>query len=130
MGFSHGGFTGMSAIQRNFVQAAKMETMPFKAAVLFYPWCDSVQDEVDIPTLILIGSKDDWTPADQCVELKKHLSNPDLVELIVFEGATHDFDRSNINMEYLGHRLVYDPESAKMAKEKTKEFFAKSLKKN
>lgn len=127
MGFSHGGFTGMRAIQRNFVQAAKMETMPFKAAVMFYPWCDAVQDQVDIPTLILIGSKDDWTPASQCVELKKQLSKPDLLDLIVFEGAYHDFDRLNLNIDYLGHRLVYDPDAARVAKERTKAFFDRHL---
>lgn len=99
IGFSHGGWTGLRAVQKDFVQAVKMETFPFKAAVLFYPWCDAIQDQdIDIPILILIGSKDDWTPANRCLKFKKHLSNPDMVELIVFEGATHDFDRSKINM--------------------------------
>ena len=127
MGFSHGGLTKMRAIQSNFVQAAKMETMPFTASVMFYPWCDMLQDRIGIPTLILIGSKDDWTPAYQCIELKKKLSKPDLLELIVFEGAYHGYDRQNLNIEYLGHHLVYDPNAAIMAKERTKEFFEKHI---
>ncbi len=122
LGFSHGGFTGMRAIQKNFVYAAKMEAMPFKAGVLFYPWCDSIQDQVDIPTLIMIGSKDDWTPAARCVETKKKLSNPDLLDLIVFEGAYHGFDRPIGNKTYLGHHIVHNPDATKIAKDRTKHF--------
>jgi len=128
IGFSHGGFTGMRAIQRNFVYAAKMETIPFKAAVLFYPWCDSTQDQdIAIPTLILIGSKDDWTPADRCVELDRVVSNPELLELVIYDGAYHDFDRPRPNRTYLNHTLRYDVEATQDAKEKTRVFFDRHL---
>ena len=47
--------------------------------------------------MILIGSKDDWTPADRCVELNKWVSNPEMLELVVYDGAYHDFDRPKGN---------------------------------
>jgi dienelactone hydrolase len=129
IGFSHGGWTGLRAVQKNFPYAVNMETIPFKAAVLFYPSCYYAQDEyIAIPTLILIGSKDDWTPADRCVELDKVVSNPEMLELVVYDGAYHDFDRQKQGYRtYLGHVLKYDYEATKDAKERTKAFFDKHL---
>jgi dienelactone hydrolase len=129
IGFSHGGWTGLRAVQRNFPYSVNMETIPFKAAVLFYPSCYYAQDEyIAIPTLILIGSKDDWTPADRCVELDRAVSNPEMLELVVYDGAYHDFDRNKQGYRsYLGHVLKYDVKATKDAKERTKEFFEKYL---
>ncbi len=128
IGFSHGGLTGIKAIQTNFKHSAKMEEMPFKTAVLFYPWCDSALDQdIDIPTLIFIGDKDDWTPASRCVELKKWVSKPDRVKLVVYENAYHCFDRPKGYREYSGHILKYDDTATKDAKERTKEFFDQYL---
>ena len=106
-----------------------METIPFKAAVLFYPSCYYAQDEyIGIPTLILIGSKDDWTSADRCVELDRVVSNPEMLELVVYEGAYHDFDRQKQGYRtYLGHVLKYDVKATRDAKERTKAFFDRYL---
>jgi len=94
---------------------------------LFYPWCDAaLDDDIVIPTLILIGDKDDWTPSNRCVDLKNKLPNPEILDLIVYEDATHSFDMK-IDMEYLGHKLKYNPGAAENAKEKTKAFFDKHL---
>ena len=128
MGFSHGGWTGLRAVQKNFPYTVNLETNPFKAAVLFYPSCYYAHDQyISIPTLILIGEKDDWTPASRCVELDKWVTNPDMLELIVYEGAYHDFDRPKGNREYLGHTLKYDDVATKDAKERTRKFFDRHL---
>ena len=129
LGFSHGGWTGMRAVQKNFMYSVNMETMPFKAAVLFYPSCNSRQhQDIAIPTLILIGSKDDWTPSSKCVELDKWVAHPEMLELVVYEGAYHDFDRQKKGYRtYLGHVLKYDNDATKDAKEKTKIFFDRHL---
>jgi dienelactone hydrolase len=129
IGFSHGGWSGLRAVQRNFPYTVNMDTIPFKAAVLFYPSCNSRQhQEIAIPTLIMIGSKDDWTPAARCVELNKWVTQPEMLELVVYEGAYHDFDRQKKGYRtYLGHVLKYDVEATKDSKERTKAFFDKHL---
>ena len=128
IGFSHGGWTGLRAVQKNFPYSVNMETIPFKAAVLFYPSCYYGQDQyIAVPTLILIGEKDDWTSADRCVELNKVVSNPEMLELVVYDGAYHDFDRPKGNREYLGHTLKFDDKATKDAKKRTKEFFERHL---
>lgn len=129
MGFSHGGWAGMRAIQKTFPYSIKMETIPFKSAVLFYPSCNSRQhQDIAIPTLILIGSKDDWTPAHRCVELDRVVAQPELLELVLYDGAYHDFDRPKQGYRtYSGHVLKYDVEATKDAKKRTKAFFDKYL---
>jgi dienelactone hydrolase len=50
--------------------------------VAYYPYCyDKV--EFSTPTLVLIGDKDDWTPAKLCEAVK---GKPNL-EMVVFPGA-------------------------------------------
>ena len=41
----------------------------FRAAVAFYPPCRGFRGNVTIPTLILIGERDDVTPAADCRDL-------------------------------------------------------------
>ena len=54
-----------------------------KAAVAYYPSCQQQFDrDVAVPLLILIGDKDDWTPADNCRKLQSAgFRRPDLVEV-------------------------------------------------
>ena len=37
--------------------------LKFRAAVAYYPLCGVASEELNVPTLILIGELDDWTPA-------------------------------------------------------------------
>jgi dienelactone hydrolase len=50
------------------------------------------------PLLLLIGEKDDWTPAKPCVELseKTRVQYPgDTFELRIYPDSYHDFDAPN-----------------------------------
>ena len=38
----------------------------FRAAVAFYPPCRGFKGDMTVPTLILIGERDDVTPAEEC----------------------------------------------------------------
>jgi dienelactone hydrolase len=106
-----------------------MDSFPIKAAVLFYPWCNSQLDQnIKVPTLIHIGKDDDWTQSYRCVELQNRLSKPELVELVVYEGAHHGFDRPIEKGKYYGHTMEYNPAATKQALEKTKGFFREYLK--
>jgi dienelactone hydrolase len=76
----------------------------------------------------MIGSKDDWKPADRCVELGKWLSNPGMLELVVYDGAYHDFDRQKQGYRsYLGNLLKYDVKATKDAKGRIRAFFDRCL---
>ena len=79
--------------------------------IAYYPYCyDNVQ--FSTPTLVLIGDKDDWTPAKLCEAAK---DKPNL-EIVVFPGATHAF---NVPFEkpvdYLGHHFVHDEKATQEA---------------
>ena len=49
-----------------------------------------------MPTLILIGSADDWTPAAICQQMVAGARDRSArVQIVVYPGAQHEFDRAN-----------------------------------
>lgn len=119
LGLSHGGKTILEAIKRS--NSAGLAITPFRAAVAFYPSC--VEPEpIDIPVLVLIGSEDNWTPADHCVAYLDKLQPPHEMTLKVFEGAHHAFDHPGIDIVEFGHIVRSDPEAAAQAIQMTREF--------
>lgn len=103
MGWSNGGTATLHAATRPAAGA----TPGFRSAIAFYPGCRSLLRSdalAAIPTLVLAGGADDWTPAHECVEWagrQQAARRP--VEVVVYEGAHHAFDR-------LGQGLRYRPE--------------------
>lgn len=96
IGGSHGGSSTLNAM------AAREEGAGFAAAVSLYPAC-GVQIgawngnrgvfQTAAPLLILIGEKDDWTPAEPCrrlAETAQAAGHP--VSIKVYPGAHHSFD--------------------------------------
>ncbi|HVF62377.1 MAG TPA: dienelactone hydrolase family protein [Casimicrobiaceae bacterium] len=101
LGWSHGGSTGLATInagRREVAAANERSAAPsVRAAVLFYPGCSSaarnVQWRTSVPTRILIGDADDWTPAQACVDLaSKAKAHGMPLETHVYAGAHHGFD--------------------------------------
>jgi dienelactone hydrolase len=72
----------------------------FKSAVVFYPGCRGVQQAAErqewnprIPTLMLIGEADTWTPVGPCRELAGLAATRGRsLTLIVYPDAVHGFD--------------------------------------
>ena len=125
LGFSHGGTTGLKVVERTLW--FKKEIPPVKAAVLYYPGCyTTAENIITTPTLILIGEKDDWTFSHRCADMENELTNPDIVELVVYKNATHGFNVP-VDIEYLGHKIKYNAEADENAKEKTRAFFDRHL---
>jgi len=96
MGGSHGGSTTLATM------AARAEK-GFAAAVALYPSCAPGRRgwQVDpsgayrtaAPVLILIGERDDWTPAAPCVTLAEEAQKAHQpVAIKVYPGAHHSFD--------------------------------------
>ena len=106
MGGSHGGTTTVSAMlapQSDSEPLATERRNGFAAAVALYPGCapsgrswlvtGSGGYRPVAPLLILIGEKDDWTPADACQKLAadaQAAGSP--VEIKIYPGAHHSFD--------------------------------------
>jgi dienelactone hydrolase len=117
MGGSHGGTTTVSAMlapQGDSAPLAVERRQGFAAAVALYPGCapsgrswhaaSGVYRAV-APLLILVGDKDDWTPADACRKLAAEAQaagSP--VEITVYPGAHHAFD-SNRPVRYIAGRI-------------------------
>src|SRR5262249_9212740 len=59
------GITLSVAATRSF-EPLLPSNLRFRAAVAFYPPCRTAVMRPEIPTLILIGALDDWTPSEYC----------------------------------------------------------------
>jgi dienelactone hydrolase len=97
LGWSDGGLVSLVAVRPN---GAPHDGSPdFRSAVAFYPSCRRQREtawSARIPTLILIGSADDWTPAGVCQQMVADAHGRSAhVQIIVYPGAHHEFDRAN-----------------------------------
>ena len=95
MGGSHGGATTLAAM------VAPSASPGFRAAVALYPGCAQWLRSQDAyrpagPLLILIGEKDDWTPAEPCRRLAEAAQQAGApVTIKVYPGAYHSFDSAS-----------------------------------
>ena len=84
----------------------------FRAAVAYYPWCFSFSGTVLVPAVILIGERDDWTPAETCRKMVARRNGEGApLRLVVYPGAYHAFDVLNLRDQprtLLGHHLEYN----------------------
>jgi dienelactone hydrolase len=126
MGWSHGGRITLETAYR------KTED-PFRAAVAFYPSCRRPLTGLNAPLLILIGEKDDWTPAARCVAAMPKAPNPAASDVVlkVYPGAYHGFDRPGNSTDVRGatgmHHLEYEPEAEADAIIRVKAFLERYL---
>jgi len=71
----------------------------FRSAVAFYPGCRRLGDlawSARVPTLILIGAADDWSPAAPCRKMIQEARGRSAhAEIITYPGAYHEFDHPN-----------------------------------
>ena len=67
VGFSQGAWVTLLVAEANSSKLfVRPSNLGFRAVVAFYPLCRAVAGRPVIPTLILIGVLDDWTPAPDC----------------------------------------------------------------
>ncbi len=104
MGQSHGGAATLFATLRDGADKSPPPSPAFVGAIAFYPDCTlrgrtSQLFEVQRPLLILVGEKDDWTPADKCRELLPRLSGKPF-ELHTYADAVHAYDNPGSKLRY------------------------------
>jgi dienelactone hydrolase len=152
MGGSHGGSTtlaAMAAPESAWEPLARDKRAGFAAAVALYPGCRARLGswradgtgtyQAVAPLLILIGDKDDWTPAAPCVALaRSSQATRHPVEIVVYPGAHHSFDSdrpvrfvaTRVNMNAPGGRGATtggDPRAWADSIRRVAEFFERTL---
>jgi dienelactone hydrolase len=116
-GFSQGAMLALLAVERGQIERSARQK--FRAAIGFYPPCLGLKGNMTVPTLILIGELDDWTPAQECRNLAEGRDDWGIsreqgkgvpVEITVYPGAHHDFDVSRFRTpeKFLGHHLEFN----------------------
>jgi dienelactone hydrolase len=130
LGFSMGGWTVLAAGSQDADLVDNPDRLAFKAAVAFYPVCSLVRGIMIMPTLILTGASDDWTPSKDCeVMMARRAGAGAPVDLTIYPGAYHGFDATILQpgLVVFGHRLEYNAEAATKARAATREFLARQL---
>lgn len=97
LGWSNGGSAALWAVRPT--AAPHDGGADFRSAAAFYPSCRRLREtawSARIPTLILAGGADDWTPATLCQQMVAGARGRSArAEIIVYPGAYHEFDRAN-----------------------------------
>ncbi|WP_312014743.1 MULTISPECIES: dienelactone hydrolase family protein [unclassified Bradyrhizobium] len=99
LGFANGGRVALTSVEHGFLEQASPNK--FHAAIAFYPPCRHFKGGMTVPTLILIGERDDVTPAEECrkmvdgrdawgISRQKDQGAP--IKLIIYPDAYHGFD--------------------------------------
>jgi dienelactone hydrolase len=125
VGFSQGADTALKIAAAPAAAGAGA----FKSAAAFYPPCANEADAtLAIPTLILVGARDDVTPAADCAALAKRQA-PGMVKLVVYPGAAHAFDLPEFGAgrQVMGMTLAYDRNAAQRAWAELREFLKARL---
>ncbi|HEX5454981.1 MAG TPA: dienelactone hydrolase family protein [Stellaceae bacterium] len=128
LGFSMGAKAVFNDVQAGGGAAEKAERRHFSAAIGFYPNCRSRAGIMTVPTLILVGDKDDWALASWCREMMARRNGKGApVKLVIYPGATHAFNVPGRTRDYLGHHLAYDPQATAAAWKEVREFLQMTL---
>jgi len=131
VGNSQGGMVTLSVAEaRTFEFFINPSNLAFRAAVALYPPCLGAGARPGIPTLILIGELDDWTPAKDCARLIARWggSHPP-VELVTYPGAYHGFDSPSLQpgRKSFDHWLEYNADAAEDANRRIRDFLTHQL---
>jgi dienelactone hydrolase len=98
IGWSHGASTILYTVRP---RARRQDEGPdFRSVVAFYPGCRRSGEtawSARVPTLILIGLADDWTPASVCQSMVNGARGRSArAEIVTYPGAYHAFDHPNM----------------------------------
>lgn len=93
LGWSHGAISALGASTSPFAPAAKQY---FRAVAVYYPACDALAARnyfPAVPTLVIVGLADNWTPAPPCIELARKVADEGgNLKLVAYPDAYHAFD--------------------------------------
>jgi len=136
VGFAWGAMLTFSAVERGAVERASKHK--FHAAAAFDPFCGSYKGIMTIPTLILIGERDDPDRADACrkmvageddMGISRQKGEGAPVRLIVYPDAYFTFAVQTLQTptQYLGHRMEFNKSAADQSSEALREFLHSTI---
>jgi dienelactone hydrolase len=136
LGFSQGGWLALASVEHGIIE--QLSKNKFRSAAAFYPPCMRLKGNMTVPTLILVGELDDWTPAPECRRLaegqddygvSRNKENGIPLKLIVYPGAYHAFDNPALyeGLQYLGHHLEYNQEATDQSADALRGFLDATL---
>ena len=95
-GWSLGGGVTLFSGWKPLKEAINID-LDFSARLAFYPACFAVPETIDfedVPTHVLIGELDTWTPSEACVEFENIMQEHSYdFNVTVYENSYHSFDR-------------------------------------
>jgi dienelactone hydrolase len=129
VGYSQGADTALTIASGRFASAFVLpQGAKFKAAAAFYPPCvNQGSARLALPTLILVGDRDDVTPAADCARLARAQPRGiSKLKLTVLAGADHAFDNPGFTggARVYGMWLKYDGAATEQAKAELHRFLA------
>jgi len=136
LGWANGASALLWAVRPQMPRGASAD---FRSAIAFYPDCrisSGLGWSARIPTLLLIGAKDDVSSPPACRQMIDGARGRSaLTRIVVYPGAYHDFDRANLPVHLAagaadaavpdrGH-LGSDPEARADAQKLVEEWLAR-----
>jgi dienelactone hydrolase len=127
VGSSQGAIVALQLVSTRPNFFAVPDDLKFKAVVAYYPECSFATEQLTLPTIILIGELDDWTPARDCERwMARRAGKGAPVKLVVYPGAHHSFDDPNLSegLQAFGHWIKYDADAAQRSVTEMHDFLA------
>ncbi len=117
IGWSFGGGAVLTALNEY-----KTEQLILTRAIIYYPMCMDPPSKV--PVLMLLGEEDDVVRNKSCQEVAKKSDIPEAVKIVIYPGAHHGFDMSELPPKrgYAFGTLGYHPQAAAAAWEEVQRF--------
>ena len=130
-GASQGGMVTLSVAEEGSIKLfINSRDLGFRAAIALYPGCGVVGARPSIPTLIIVGELDDWTPANDCARALANWGNTGTpIQLVTYPGAHHAFDVEIFQpgRTMFGHWLEYNAGAAEDARRRIYAFLTDYL---
>ena len=120
LGWSYGGGAVLTALAEH-----RQDQLSFSRAIVYYPVCRGIRPWKNAtPVLMLLAGADDVAPGDACEELVKSSATPNAVKIVLYSGAQHAFDVSELpaKMTYRFGTIGYDPQAAAAAQQEIEKF--------
>jgi dienelactone hydrolase len=136
LGFSQGGWLALTSVERGALE--RMSPNKFRAAAAFYPRCLGFKGNMTVPTLVLIGERDDWSLAQECRNMVDRRDDWGIsrrndggvpVRLVVYPGAYHAFDvpGPRTPAQPFGYHLEYNKPAADQATDALRDFLRDNI---